>query len=122
MPKKTQAEKDATRLKSESFHMRMTQAQKKTIQANMKLGNYANMNDYLCDIGMYGYFLSPEYEFTEPVRKCAYELNKIGVNVNQIAHRVNSMNVLTEFDFKELMSCLEECKEIINRSFDFFIR
>ncbi len=121
MPRKTQHEYDQNRLKSVHYNMWMSEGQRKIIKENMKEGNYRCMNDYLIDMGMNGFIITPSLPYLEPIRKCAFELNKIGVNINQIAHRVNTTNVLNDYEFNKLNEDMRECKLIIRQAFDYFL-
>ncbi len=85
--KLTQAEKDERRRRDYQFKMRMNEREKAEIQRRMKETGYENMNDYLIDMATQGYILIPQGKYIEPIRDCTYELNKIGVNVNQMVKR-----------------------------------
>ncbi len=117
----TQEEKDSRRTRNIQYLMRMRSYEKATIEQNMKEGGYRNMNDYLIDMGMNGYIVVPQGRYIEPIKKCTYELNKIGVNINQIAHRVNSTDVLNDYDFASLKVKVDEAVMIIREAYDYFL-
>lgn len=51
------------------------------------------------------------------LNRVAEELNRIGVNINQIAHRVNSDNTLTSSELKALQQNMYDINYIIQREF-----
>ena len=117
----TQEEKDSRRTRNIQYLMRMRGWEKATIEENMKAGGYRNMNDYLIDMGINGYIMVPQGRYIKPINDCAYELNKIGVNINQIAHRVNSTDVFNDYDFASLKVKLDEAVRIIREAYDYFL-
>ena len=56
-----------------------------------------------------------DYVLRKEVLDILYELRKIGVNINQIAHIANSTNQIMEnkyeTNYKELMTIIEELRE-----------
>ena len=119
--KMTQSERDSNRTRKAQYLMRMTEREKAEIEEHMRETGYENMNDYLIDVARQGYVLVPLGKYIDPIRDCSYELNKIGINVNQIAHRVNSTDVLNDHDFASLKMLINEAFTIIKESYDYFL-
>ena len=117
----TQAERDDQRTRNLRFNMRYTAREKAEIEARMREAGYEKMNDYLLDVAKNGYVLVPQGKYIESIRDCSYELNKIGVNVNQIAHRVNSTDVCNDYDFASLKMLINEAFMIIKEAYDYFL-
>ena len=62
-------------------------------------------------------------EFVLLVRKLDYELNKVGVNLNQVSKRINSnyISQLTDGDrqvFKQILEELRDCFSILQKYMD----
>ena len=56
-----------------------------------------------------------DYKLRKSIFDILYELRKIGININQIAHIANSTNQIMEnkyeTNYKELMTIIEELRE-----------
>ena len=84
---------------------RVTEAERDLIFEKMRLLGTNNLAAYLRKIAIDGYVLSVDYSDLKGV---AAEMQKIGVNVNQIARRVNSTSRLYSQDFDELKRGIDE--------------
>ena len=78
---------------------RVTEAERDIIYEKMRLLGTNNLAAYMRKIAIDGYVIKTD--FTD-LRAVAAEMQKIGVNINQIARRVNSTSRLYEQDFEEL--------------------
>lgn len=84
----------------------------KTIKQNMDKYNIDNLSFYLKTVAKYPSIINVEIE---PLVQLNYEINKIGVNINQVVKLANYNKEINQSDIeeiKELMKKLESLKEI----------
>ena len=65
---------------------------------------------YLRKMAIDGYVIKPDYTV---FKNLAYEINKIGVNINQIAKKANEINNIYENDVKELNMRVDEIWQLL---------
>jgi len=78
---------------------RATEAERDLIYEKMRLLGTNNLAAYMRKIAIDGYIVN--YDNTDLRAICA-EMQKVGVNINQIAKRVNSTTRIYEQDFDEM--------------------
>ena len=83
----------------------VTEEEKNLIEEKMKLIPTRNMAAYLRKIAIDGYILQVDHT---DIKAMTAEIQKIGVNVNQIAKRVNSMDSVYQEDIEEIKGVLAE--------------
>ena len=84
---------------------RVTEAERDLILEKMKLIPTNNMAAYLRKIAIDGYIVQVDHS---DIKAMTAEIQKIGVNVNQIARRVNSTGSIYREDIDELKGALDE--------------
>ena len=116
---------DSDRLE-EGIHIRLTALEKKLISDRSKREGYLTLSDF----GRAKLLKKREIkkieagkEFVTLVCKTDYELNKIGVNLNQIAKKINTDDVyqFTSTDrevFKQVMQELRNCFSVLQKYAD----
>ena len=80
---------------------RVTEAERDLILEKMKLIPTNNMAAYLRKIAIDGYIVQVDHS---DIKAMTAEIQKIGVNINQIARRVNSTGSVYQEDIDELAS------------------
>lgn len=98
-----------------------TSAEKDKILRNKEAAGYKYEVDFINDMCCNGFVVNREYPFLQDLKKCSYELGKHGVNINQIAKKVNSGSEFTQYDFDYLRDLLEEQSKIIRFAFRYFL-
>ena len=88
----------------------VTDEEKQMIQEKMKLLGTTNMGAYLRKMAIDGYIIKVDYS---EQRKLAAEVNKIGVNINQICKRINSTDRIYAEDVSELKSRMEDVWQLL---------
>ena len=83
----------------------VTEEERRLIREKMKLIPTRNMAAYLRKMAIDGYVVHID---TTDIRAQTAELQKIGVNVNQIARRVNSTGSVYQEDIDEIKGVLNE--------------
>ena len=83
----------------------VTEEEKNLIEEKMKLIPTRNMTAYLRKIAIDGYVIQVDHS---DIKAMTAEIQKIGVNVNQIARRVNSTGSVYQEDIDEIKGVLNE--------------
>ena len=84
---------------------RVTEEEKKLIEQKMALLPTKQIGAYMRKMAIDGYII---YTDTSNIREFTHELHTIGVNINQIAKRVNSTDITHEADIEEIKQRLND--------------
>ena len=87
--------------------------EKKLIRRKMIEAKTKNMGAYLRKMAIDGYIVNTD---TTPLKKQYKEMHKIGVNINQIAKKVNSTGDLYPEEMQELKEMVKEFWRILRSS------
>ena len=93
------------RKRTVQLKFRVTEAERNLILEKMKLIPTRNMAAYLRKIAIDGYIIQIDHS---DITAMTAEIQKIGVNVNQIARRVNSTGSVYQEDIDEIKGVLNE--------------
>ena len=83
----------------------VTEEERALIEQKMKLVPTRNMAAYLRKIAIDGYIIQVDHS---DIKAMTVEIQKIGVNVNQIARRLNSMGPLYTQDVADIKGALAQ--------------
>ena len=83
----------------------VTEEEHRIIEQRMKLVPTRNMAAYMRKLALDGYIIQIDHT---DIKKMTAEIQKIGVNVNQIAKRVNSTGSVYQEDINEIREALAE--------------
>ena len=83
----------------------VTEQERTLIEEKMKLLQTDNLGAYLRKMAIDGYIIQLDYT---AVKEQTAEIQKVGVNVNQIAKRVNSTGNAYKEDLEEIKGALEK--------------
>ncbi len=90
------------RKRTVQIKFRVTEAERDLILEKMKLVPTRNMAAYLRKIAIDGYIIQIDHA---DIKAMTAEIQKIGVNVNQIARRVNATGNAYQEDMRKSESC-----------------
>ena len=93
------------RKRTVQLKFRVTEAERDLILEKMKLIPTRNMAAYLRKIAIDGYILQVDHS---DIKAMTAEIQKIGVNVNQIAKRLNSMGPVYAQDIEDIKGALTQ--------------
>ena len=93
------------RKRTVQLKFRVTEAERDLIMGKMKLIPTRNMAAYLRKIAIDGYIIQVD---NCGIKAMTAEIQKIGVNVNQIAKRVNATGSVYQEDIEEIKGVLAE--------------
>ena len=83
----------------------VTEEERALIEQKMKLVPTRNMAAYLRKISIDGYIIQTDHS---DIKAMTAEIQKIGVNINQIAKRVNATGSVYQEDIAEIKGVLAE--------------
>ena len=93
------------RKRTVQIKFRVTEQERELIEEKMKLLHTSNIAAYLRKMAIDGYIIQVDHT---DIKAMTAEIQKIGVNVNQIARRVNSTGSAYEQDIAEIKGALAE--------------
>ncbi|MGI6316426.1 MAG: plasmid mobilization protein [Christensenellales bacterium] len=93
------------RKRTVQIKFRITEEERNLIEEKMKMIPTRNMAAYLRKMAIDGYVIQIDYS---DIKAMTAEIQKIGVNINQIARRVNATGNIYEQDIEEIKGALAE--------------
>ena len=93
------------RKRTVQIKFRVTEEERTLIEEKMKLVPTRNMEAYLRKMAIDGYIIQIDHS---DIKAMTAEIQKIGVNINQIARRVNTTGSVYEHDIAEIKGALAE--------------
>ena len=93
------------RKRTVQIKFRVTEEERTLIEEKMKLVPTRNMEAYLRKMAIDGYIIQIDHS---DIKAMTAEIQKIGVNINQIARRVNSTGSVYQEDIDEIKGVLNE--------------
>lgn len=114
----TENKNEIGRLRDTSINFRVTNFEHDIIMHNFKESGSLSFRDFATKLLSDGYVLNIN---TSDLHSYAYEINKIGTNINQIAHKVNQLDDksldfhLLKQDVSECLFLMEELTKIVRR-------
>ncbi|MEG0614129.1 MAG: plasmid mobilization relaxosome protein MobC [Oscillospiraceae bacterium] len=93
------------RLRQKQLLIRLTEQEYENILLKSKTCNLS-MSEYVRQMSVDGVIIKRDFTAIK-------EINKIGVNINQIAHKVNERDILIESDVADLQFQFEKLFEVI---------
>ena len=93
------------RKRNVQIKFRVTEEERSLIEEKMKQVPTRNMEAYLRKMAIDGYIIQVDHS---DIKKMTAELQKIGVNINQIAKRANATGNMYQEDIEEIKGALKE--------------
>ena len=93
------------RKRNVQIKFRVTEEERTLIEEKMKMVPTSNMEAYLRKMAIDGYIIQIDQS---DIKKMTAELQKIGVNINQIAKRANVTGNMYQEDIEEIKVALKE--------------
>lgn len=98
------------RTRAEQLIVRVTAEEKKLIQKKMGQLGTDNFSRYARKMLIDGYVIQVDLSQFQTL---AHEVNKIGVNINQIARTVNSTGMIYDDDMQRLKEMMDEIWQLL---------
>lgn len=89
------------RLRDKSICLKVTDKEYELIKLSMEEANYSVMREYLTDLLINGYVINKD---TKGINELAYEINRVGNNINQAVHIANYNGSIS----KDMIAQIEE--------------
>lgn len=109
------SDKNVERLRDRDIHFMATQQEYEQMKKQMELAGHSTLSGYLIELGTNGYVLNVDYTGLDNL---CYEIHKIGVNINQIAHHVNAHDLAVEAAVQETGMMMETVVELVKKQFN----
>ena len=93
------------RKRTVQIKFRVTEEERALIEQKMKLVPTRNMEAYLRKMAIDGYIIQIDHA---DIKAMTAEIQKIGVNINQITRRVNATGSVYQEDIEEIKGVLAE--------------
>ena len=92
----------SNRKRTVQIKFRVTEEERALVEEKMKLIPTRNMAAYLRKMAIDGYVIHVDYS---DIKAMTAEIQKIGVNINQIARRANATGNVYQEDIEEIKGC-----------------
>lgn len=102
------------RFRDKQLNIRVTEWEYQLIQERMKKSGSASLREYMVDAATNGFLINVDYS---DIKNLAYEINKIGTNINQIAHKINSENVVYKSELEDIQDYMDMIWKVIRSKF-----
>lgn len=102
------------RVRDKQMNIRVTEYERQLIQDRVAQSGATSLTEYVLDTALDGYIINVDYS---DIKSLAYEINKIGTNINQIAHRVNSNDAVSQRDIKEVQDKVDQIWKMLRAKF-----
>ncbi len=102
------------RLRDRQLNVRVTEYEYQLIKDRMKKSGTATFREFLVEAATNGFLINVDYS---DIKALAYEINKIGNNINQIAHKINSENAIYKSDIEEVQDKVNLIWKILRAKF-----
>jgi len=100
----------AKRFRDNQINIRVTDTEMEMIRHRMSLCGETNMTKYIRRMAIDGCIFHVDSSSIDTMN---YELNKIGANINQIAHKVNGTGSIYESDMKNLSEAMKTIWQLL---------
>jgi SepF-like predicted cell division protein (DUF552 family) len=97
--------KEPNRTRRVQLNIRLTEAELDLVRQKMALIKVSNFSSYARKMLIDGYIIEVDYSF---LKAHAQEIQKVGVNINQIAHRMNALGGVFVGDADEIKRFMHE--------------
>lgn len=101
------------RFRKNVFYVRVTDAERQMILDRANRCHMKIVSDYIRIMAIDGCILC--VDDSEHIDKVTYELHKIGVNINQIAHAANATQTISADEIKIVQQQQKEIWKLVNR-------
>lgn len=109
---------DSNRFRDKEICFRLTHFDRDLIMHNYEASGLNSFQEFVTKILTDGYVVNID---TSALHNYAYEINKIGININQIAYKVNMLEdnspdiYLLKQDVKECLFLMHELAKVVRR-------
>lgn len=102
------------RLRDKQLNIRVTEYEYELIKRRMKESGSASLREFVIDAATNGFLINVDYS---DIKELSYEINRIGNNINQIAHRINSEKVIYKKEIEEVQHYVDMIWKMLRAKF-----
>ena len=102
------------RLREKQINIRVTDYEYQQIRERMEKSGSSSFSEYIIDAATNGFLINVDYS---DIKALAYEINRIGNNINQIAHKINAEGSIYKEEIKEVQENVELIWKMIRAKF-----
>ena len=106
--------KEQYRLRDKQLNIRVTEYEYQLILERMKQSGSASLREFVVDSATNGFLINVDYS---DIKELAYEINRIGNNINQIAHKINSEGSIYKTEIEEVQDNVDNIWKILRAKF-----
>ena len=107
-------DEDKFRIRNKAIYIMTTEYEYARIKQQQEASGKYSLREYMIEMAINGYIIHVDYS---NLKELASEINKIGVNINQIAHKVNSQDAVYQTDVDELREKIELIWKMLRKKF-----
>lgn len=109
------SDKNIDRLRDRDIHFMTTQQEYNQMRNRMEQSGHNTLSSYLIELGISGFILNVDYTC---LNNLCYEIHKIGVNINQIAHHVNAQDLAAESAVQGVNMKMDMVVDLVKKQFN----
>ncbi len=102
------------RLRDKQLNIRVTEYEYALIKQRMKESGSSSLREFVVDAATNGFLINVDYS---DIKELAYEVNRIGNNINQIAHRINSEGTIYKKEIEEVQQYVDMIWKMLRAKF-----
>lgn len=106
--------KDAFRVRDRQLKIWVTDYEYQLIRERMKASGSATLREFLVDVAANGFLINVDYS---DIKALAYEINRIGNNINQIAHKINSEGMVYKKQIEDVQEDVNMIWKLLRAKF-----
>ena len=106
--------KEQYRLRDKQLNIRVTEYEYQLILERMKQSGSASLREFVVDSATNGFLINVDYS---DIKDLSYEINRIGNNINQIAHKINSEGSIYKTEIEEVQDNVNMIWKILRAKF-----
>lgn len=91
--------KEKNRLRDKQLNIRVTDYEYQLIKERMEKAGSSSLREFVVEAAINGFLINVDYS---DLKSLTYEINKIGTNINQIAHKINAENAVYKSQMNEI--------------------
>ena len=106
--------KEKNRLRDKQLNIRVTDYEYQLIKERMEKSGSSSLREFVVEAATNGFLINVDYS---DLKSLAYEINKIGNNINQIAHKVNTENIVYKSQMNEIQEDIDMIWKMLRTKF-----
>ena len=107
-------EKEVFRVRDRQLKIWVTDYEYQIIQERMKASGAGTLREFLMEAAINGVLVNVDYS---DIKTLAYEINRIGNNINQIAHRINSEGIIYRRQIEDVQADVDLIWKLLRAKF-----